>query len=681
MEMSRPIEQAREDSTTTTAPPAFATAPPPTSLKVGSVEDLERKLKMLSSSSSSSTTATTPSDGNGHHVPAVPAVQVQAPAPAQQPVTATASASTVPVKGGKNALLVRRRPVEILYGVLLLLLIWISHCHSRICLIIAVVPCNCASRSLQSSIVDYSLPPRPHISHTLPQARIMAAKEKSQQSKAPAPATKPVMSSNTTVDLLSDFDVPSTMNDPPPSYDTNFLAGVPPPEAAAIAAPPAFDAVENAVMQQINQSLPPPPAIDDMFSFPPPPPPAQDVLMPPSAPPAASAPSFEDLLGGGYTTTTTTTTTQQQQQQHQHEFHPPPVPPPSMEALSSSSSSPSAEPDIDESILNALDPAEREAFIDEQRRIMEQIEKEKVGNKLSGAAARAAAFDQRSTAAVAQVAASYDSSTSGRNRHSRPATAGRSNVPTISSLGTVNLGEGTEVPLHGQEKTQQAIKDGTALIVQCLSCNNWMQVTGEAEVMMCPLCNTITRVERAGAATTADMEAAAQLAADAELAEKLQKEEYARAQGGGSSSSRSRSSRPTGSSSSPSQRPAQSSGAGEQSWYDWFMGVPAPAPATSAAISSGARSAEIRPQTGLISAQTGEERRGGRPQSSYTGSGGGGGARVAEQKSMFACVADAVGTAATQALYSLPQDEEGNYHGVDGSSLLAMPEDISRQRE
>ena len=45
--------------------------------------------------------------------------------------------------------------------------------------------------------------------------------------------------------------------------------------------------------------------------------------------------------------------------------HPPALPPPP------------AELDIDDSILNALDPAEREAFLEEQRKIMEQIEKSK----------------------------------------------------------------------------------------------------------------------------------------------------------------------------------------------------------------------------------------------------------------------------------------------------------------
>jgi hypothetical protein len=493
------------------------------------------------------------------------------------------------------------------------------------------------------------------------QARIMAAKEKSQQAKvAPAPTT-----TTTTADLLMDFDAPSTGKDPPPSYDTNFLAGMAPP--------PAFDAMENNNgMNQMQQQqllpptslimdFPPPPPID--FVMPPPPPPMENILPPPPplpeammmmAPyaPAASAPSFEDLLGGTV---------------QPFDVHPPPLPPPVQEEAA-------AALDIDESILNALDPAEREAFLEEQRKIMEQIEMEKVNkHQPTGAAARAAAFDQRSTAAVAQVAASYE----GRARPEKSSNKSSSNYTSSSSAGvrTVNLGEGTQVPLHGQEKTKKAIEDGTAVIVQCMSCSNWMQVTGEAEVMFCPICQTVCHVEKKGAATSANMEAAAQMAADAELAEKLQKEEYSIAAGGssGSSSTRRRQAR----------APAPAASAAGQSWYDWFVGAPAPEPA--AALSSNSRSAEIRPQRGLVAATTGEEAGVGRSRS-YDESeglmnGGGGGARVAQQKSMFACVADSITDAAHQMTsYSLSEDQEGNVHGVDSSSLLAMP-DVSRRKD
>jgi hypothetical protein len=469
----------------------------------------------------------------------------------------------------------------------------------------------------------------------------MAAKEKSQQAKvAPAPQQP-----KTGGDLLMDFDAPSAGIDPPPSYDTNFLADLPPP-AMPVAAPPAFDAVEFTLPQQ-QTDFPPPPPIDSVMPPPPmdnvlSPPPMDDnmmIMMMPSAP-AASAPSFEDLLGGGLT------------QQPASEFTP--MAPPSLQEA--------PELDIDESILNALEPAEREAFLEEQRKIMEQIEKNKAGNQASGAAARAAAFDQRSTAAVAQVAASYDNSSS-RSRPKKSSSSHRS-----SGVGTVNLGEGIEAPLHGSELTQKAIDDGTALIVQCMSCSNWMQVTQDAEVMFCPICQTVCHVEKKGAARASNMEAAAQLAADAELAEKLQKEEYARAQGGGGSSSTRRRQNRT-----PAPAPAASS---QQSWYDWLTGAPAPAPTPARG------SAEIRPQRGLVAATTGEEFAGrSRSFDESEGLMGGGGARVAQQKSMFACVTDSIADAANQMTgLTLSEDQEGNVHGVDGSSLLAMP-DVSRRRD
>jgi len=486
---------SKEDNEEESAPPAFAVAPPPTALNVGSVADLERRLAEM-----------------GTEKKAPPPALAVAPAPvvakAAAPVVSVAPPS---VNGGKNALL----------------------------------------------------------------ARIMAAKEKQEKKMAPPlpPAVAPV-------DLLTDFDAPPTETElPPPSYETNFLKDVP---------PPAFDVMENQHQQEFQyqqqqqhqhqqQEFLPPPPIDSVL---PPPPPLNDVLPPPplmpgsdymtmgSSPsaPTASAPMFEDL------------------HIQQPEFHPPPLPPP-MEAAPPQTP---AALDIDDSILNALDPAEREAFLEEQRKILEQIENEKSNNQASVAAARATAFDQRSTSAVANVAASYERGQAG-----------------------------------------------------------WP-------------------VENMGAATTADMEAAAQLAADAELAEKLQKEEYAGAE--------ERRSRPRSSNRSQQQQQQQqqqeSSGEGK-SWYDWLTGTPTPAPATRSTPASTTAASPPR-SSGLVSAQTGEEERG-------YGSRGGEGARMAEPKSMFACVADSINTAATQ-MYTLSADEEGNVHGVDSQGLLAMP-DVSRPRE
>lgn len=461
-------------------------------------------------------------------------------------------------------------------------------------------------------------------------ARIKAAKEKTQMAQGNA-IMKPPPPPAQEIDLLSDFDAPSHAKDPPPAYGTNFLP--PPPMEAP---PPAFEeTMQFAPPPPLNSSLPPPPplSMDATYAMPPPPP----AFL---APPEASAPSFEDLLGN----------------QHYHDM-PTPVPPP---------------PEIDEDILAALDPAEREAILEEQRKILEQIEKERSNDVASSAAARAMAFDQRSGAAVAKVAGEYDSVPS-RTRTSKAksstASSSRKSTGTVAP-GMVDLGSGEQVPLHGQEKTQKAIQDGTALIVQCLNCQNWMQVTKDATLMFCPTCQVVSPVLADEAATSKDMEAAAQLAADAQLAEKLQAEEYGQVTGTTASASTSN----LRSSNQKRSAKLEKGQAVEKSWYDWFMGSSTTEPAKPTPDRG---SAEIR--RGLVAASTGEESYG---RGSYDeserlmGSGGGGGARLAESKGMFACVADAVGSA----VYSMNQDEEGNVHGVDASGLLAMP-NVSRQRD
>jgi hypothetical protein len=397
--------------------------------------------------------------------------------------------------------------------------------------------------------------------------------------------------------------------------------------------PPAFDSVQDSVMQQMN--FPPPPPIDAVA----PPPPSMS-----SAPVfEPSAPSFEDLLDGGH---------------HNHQ-------PNSLEMMQAVPP-PAAQPDIDEDVLAALDPAEREALLEEQRQIMEQIERLKANNQASGAAARAMAFDQRSNTAVAQAIGDFDRPSS--RAAAAPSSASKKKKSSSSSSGTprtVNLGAGEDVPLHDQERSKQAIKDGTAILCQCISCQNWMQVTDNATLMFCPVCQVVSPVERDGSQAV-DMEAAAQMTADQKFAEELQQEEYKKAEGG-----------------SATARPKTATKKKEvveegMSWYDWMLGNPKVAPTPergSSELPSRARPA------GLVPAQTGEE--GG--VISYSNSYDeqtrppAGGARMAESKGMFACVADSISTA-SQAMTTLNDDPEGEYHGVDSSSLLAMPQ-VSRQRD
>ena len=205
--------------------------------------------------------------------------------------------------------------------------------------------------------------------------------------------------------------------------------------------------------------------------------------------------------------------------------------------------------------------------------------------------------------------------------------------------------------LHGQERTREAIADGTAVMVQCTTCENWMQVTGAAQLMFCPVCQTVSPVKGSGITD----EEAKQMAADAKLAEQLQKEEYEEAD------------RAAATSRSPQQQQARAStvtaspSSKSTGWMEWLgFGTPVPPPVTS---NTRAESSEIF----FTDSRDGGEDDGllgSRRQS----------ARVAKQQPLFACVTDSISTAANYAIHgtSLQEDAEGNVHGVDSSSLLAV---------
>jgi len=416
-------------------------------------------------------------------------------------------------------------------------------------------------------------------------ARIMAAKEKQQRESDQLPPAA-VPPPNT--DLLSmDLPPPAATENlpppalPPPSYETNFSNDMPPP--------PAFDMVEQKLPPQETEFLPPPP-MDDLL---PPPPPLNNVLPPPvdllgmNMPfiPDATAPSFEDL--------------HHMQQQHQ----PPPAPPPTpqidesiLEALDpaerqafleeqrkileqieseKSQNEAPAELQIDESILEALDPAERQGFLEEQRKILKQIEK----SKPNSTAAKARAFDQRSSSAVANMAAQMESDAEMAARMQR----------------------------EENERTPQRRNRGR------------------------------------GAARESQTNLS-----DAELAAKLQREENAKQR---------------------SRNREQSTSSSGQSWYEWLTGTGTPATNTAAPASPNSivsRSSPPPARRGLVAAVADES----------VGLLGSSNSGEAPSESMFSRVASSMKTQ----MYSLQSDEDGNVHGVDSQGLLAMP-DVSRQRE
>ena len=420
----------------------------------------------------------------------------------------------------------------------------------------------------------------------------------------------------------------------PPAFDE---AALPPPPAQEEAAPPSFDTLEG--------TLKPPPA--PSMNFDPMAPSAPAVLQP-------SAPTFEDLLGGSTNTNTYTNSSSDN-----NYGAPPPtfdevetLPPPQQQQQSDH---PQAFAE-DFAGLEGLSEEEKQALLDEQRRIMEEIERNKSGNSASAAVAAAEAFDQRSNAAVARIAG-------GETRVRLP-------DANQQQQRTVKVGGDQEVALHGQEKTQKAIEDGTAILVECVNCNNWMQVTDNATLMFCPACQVVSPVDRENALRT--KEEVLQLEADRKLAEELQKEEYSAAERAEQAERRRK---------KREQKAKEEAAKQGESWWDWLgLGGATTTDATTTTQTQPQYRGDLgqsRPPgagaAGLSSVQTGEINysnsydREDRPLMTQ------GGARVAQAKPLFACVADSISTAANS-LYTqnLSQDEEGNVHGVDSSSLLAM---------
>jgi len=393
-------------------------------------------------------------------------------------------------------------------------------------------------------------------------ARIMAAQEKAKEAKSsmPAPPAINTVAPNRRTDLLGP--PPPVQEAPPPAYNTGLLSA---PPTQDIAPPPTFDAVKNTVMSQIQ-----PP---DYFAA------------APLPPPAASAPAFEDLLGNLQT----------------------PLPPPMQEV------SPEEEMIMG---MEGLSQEERRTLLDEQRKIMEQIEREKNANKAAIAAAQADNFDMRSTSNVVSAIGSHSA-----RPQAKPANA-------ENTGGRVNLGGGQEVDLHGPERTKEAIKDGTAILVQCVNCENWMQVTGNATLMYCPVCAVVSPVDQNSAVMS--KKEAMQMDADRKMAESLQNQEYEHADGAEAERA--------------PRQVRQTPPAAEESWWDTVTGMFSTSEAPGAQQS---RSSDER--------------------ESLTGSA----ARMAESKPLFSVVVDSVNTTVGSLTGARP-DEEGNVHGVDSSSLLAI---------
>jgi hypothetical protein len=534
-----------------------------------------------------------------------------------------------------------------------------------------------------------------------------------------------------------------SMDPPPPSFES--MKFPPPMEMQRQIIRPALggaspsDAMVGHGMNSRALTQPPPP---------PPPPPSFDFLerqmndydngvvaVQPSAPPVSPAEEKEeeeeecrdhptDLLG------LMPVAAPAMPRMHQRAPIDVPPPPPSFAEFESSA----AEQEVEEESTifdyddagNPLSPGQRRALLDEQRLLYEQIMSEKVANDEAIARVRAEAFDMRSSASAVRampgggsgadspsplVARDRAMDSAGRDIAASDAaeadSAGEAGAP--SSAGRmVKIGNNQMVALHGQDRTRRAIKEGTAILVQCINCQNWMQVTDSATLMFCPVCQVVSPVIKQNEVLT--KEEAMQLTMDRKLAEKLQAEynsqgieDEAEEEGGGKSSADDEGflSRLFGS--GASKYPAARSGVEalsksapaaqsevSDSWWDKIssivsygvadegakergeLGVTRPpgtasqqrrgtAPAATSSVAVHDRAAASTTETrGLLSPVVVDGNEANLPA-----------ARVADQRPLFSCVMDSV-SSATSALWSSTgeRDGEGNCYGVDASSLL-----------
>lgn len=445
---------------------------------------------------------------------------------------------------------------------------------------------------------------------------------------------------------------PSGVKSPPlpPSLDIfeRQIAEQEQKKAAAVKPPPppTFDSISMSMMQGFHVDAPSAPPAED-----------HQILM--TAPPT----SFDFMSG----------------------FTPIAAPPPSFEEAIQFKA-PSDDNIVDELDFDlegtGLTAEEKKKMIEEQRAIMEQIQREAINNKASVAAIKADAFASRMASQAHGQAAGVDGFSANEVEEQRriyeeiQRQAKGMSVSSSSNSGrrTVDIGGGQQVSIHGQEKTQESIKEGTAQLVECLNCNNWMQVAENATLMFCPICSVVSPVVKGDH----DWQVAhlAQMEEDRKLAERLQKEETEayRQNSTSRSAPRSRSNPPP-----------------EYSWWDSVskgvsnamvaMGVIADEENDPAHMSVSRPPGAVNPnQRKLHSVTTGEE--GVERESLLNAEGGSSSydrghraARVAQPQPLFSCIVDSVAntaSAVSSAVYG-ESNEEDEVNGVDASPLFAIP--------
>lgn len=154
--------------------------------------------------------------------------------------------------------------------------------------------------------------------------------------------------------------------------------------------------------------------------------------------------------------------------------------------------------DIDESVLNALEPCERAAFLEEQRKILEGIERENSKREASSAMAWAMAVEDNLQGAAAALA--HASGNPGLEAQLQADAALAKRLQNVEQAGMIDFAKG-KLKVRGSADTEKAMKEGKSTIVECVSCRKKVHVPQSASNMYCPFCNIVSPIERAKNAT------------------------------------------------------------------------------------------------------------------------------------------------------------------------------------
>lgn len=137
--------------------------------------------------------------------------------------------------------------------------------------------------------------------------------------------------------------------------------------------------------------------------------------------------------------------------------------------------------DVDESksalssILDALDPSERASFLEEQNKILENIERQTSEERASAQKAwNMMALEN--DAALAKKLQEQERKRLQQRLH--------------------NSVKEQRVVIKGSRQTERAIQDGSSIIVECLRCQKAMHVPQAIQVMYCPICKDITSFQK-----------------------------------------------------------------------------------------------------------------------------------------------------------------------------------------